>query len=389
MNRWTWALGKGLKAVLGLWVLILGLAGFFAVPASVATYPVVLPKGGAPRWARGAFHVHTTRSDGRGTPAQVAVAAKAAGLDFVILTDHNDFELRPPEYVQGVLLVHGVEISTSDGHLVAFGMSRPLEGVRPWMPPGDAVRAVANAGGTAVLAHPVQKRNPWKDDASARQTPGFELYSADTFFRQATRHPMSRLLPAVGASLASPKHGVMLLVAPEPEPGARFLELSQEEPRVAFCAHDAHGLPPYRAVFESLAMYLQPEQVPLPLPADPVEAAARVTRTLGSGAALCAFRALGEPEGFKLEGLNPERREARVGEVLSVVLPGLPAAGSTRVEVWGSGRLRPDGTSIELTAPGVVQVEVWVAAPGRFFGTEWRPWLVPSPVRVLPRGPGI
>ncbi|AKQ65266.1 DNA polymerase X family [Myxococcus hansupus] len=243
MNRWTWALGKGLKAVLGLLVLILGMAGVFAVPASVATYPVVLPKGDEPRWVRGAFHVHTTRSDGRGTPEQVAVAAKTAGLDFVVLTDHNDFELRPPVYVQGVLLVHGVEISTSDGHLVALGMSRPLEGVRPWMPPGDAVRAVASAGGTAVLAHPVQKRNPWKDDASARQTPGFELYSADTFFRQATSNPMSRLLPAVGASLASPKHGVMLLVSPEPEPGARFLKLSREQPRVAFCAHDAHGLP--------------------------------------------------------------------------------------------------------------------------------------------------
>ncbi|WP_275472534.1 hypothetical protein [Myxococcus hansupus] len=114
-----------------------------------------------------------------------------------------------------------------------------------------------------------------------------------------------------------------------------------------------------------------------------------MTRTLGSGQALCAFRALGEPEGFKLEGMNPERREAQVGDVLSVVMPGLPEAGSTRVEVWGSGRLRPDGTSVELTEPGVVQVEVWVAAPGRFFGTEWRPWIVPGPVRVLPRGPGI
>ncbi|WP_426757205.1 PHP domain-containing protein [Myxococcus sp. Y35] len=383
-------MGKGLKALLGLVILVLGAAGFFAIPASMVSYPVVLPKADAPRWARGAFHVHTTRSDGRGTPEEVAAAAKAAGLDFVVLTDHNDFAPRPPAFVHGVLLVHGVEISTSGGHLVAFGMSRPLEGVRKWMPPGDAVRAVAAAGGTAVLAHPVQKRNPWKDDASAKQTPGFELYSADTFFRFATRNPVSRLLPAVGASLASPKHGVMLLVAPEPEPGERFLELSREQPRVAFCAHDAHGLPPYEAVFESLGMYLPPSQVPLPLPADATEAATRVSQSLGSGQALCAFRALGEPAGFELEGIvDPERREARVGDVLSVHVPGLPEPGSTRVQVWGSGRLGADGTSVELTEPGVVQVEVWVRAPGRFFGTEWRPWIVPSPVRVLPRGPGI
>ncbi|MFP2961313.1 PHP domain-containing protein [Myxococcus sp. 1LA] len=383
------AAGKGLRAVLGLVLLVLGIAGFFALPASVATYPVVLPKEDAPRWVRGSFHVHTTRSDGRGTPEAVAAAARAAGLDFVVLTDHNDFAPREPTFVQGVLLVHGVEISTSDGHLVAFGMSRPLEGMRAWMPPGDAVRAVEAAGGTAVLAHPVQKRNPWKDEASAKQAPGFELYSADTFFRHALSNPVSRLLPAVGASLANSVHGVMLLVAPEPEPMARFLELSRERPRLAFCAHDAHGLPPYRAVFASLAMYLPPDEVPFPLPEDAKDAAVRVSRALSSGQSLCAFRALGEPGGFLLEGVDAARREAHVGDRLTVQLPGLPETDSVQVRVWGSGRLGPDDRSVELTEPGVVQVEVWVRAPGRFFGTEWRPWLVPGPVRVLPRGPGI
>ena len=38
---------------------------------------------------RGALHVHTRRSDGTGTPDEVAKAAGAAGLDFVVLTDHG------------------------------------------------------------------------------------------------------------------------------------------------------------------------------------------------------------------------------------------------------------------------------------------------------------
>lgn len=389
MSRFRTVVAKGVQAVLGTLLLLLGVAGLFAMPASCARYPVVPPKEGAPTWVRGAFHVHTTRSDGRGTPGEVARAAKTAGLDFVVLTDHNDFKPPAPAWVDGVLLVPGVEISTSEGHLAAFGMERPLEGVRPWMPPGAAVKAVAAAGGTAVLAHPVQQRNPWKDEDSAREAPGFELYSADTFFRQAVRSPVSRLLPAVGAYLGNPGHGVLLLVSPEPEPGARFLELARERPHLAFCAHDAHGLPSYEAVFESLAMYLPPELVPSPLPTDAAEAAARVSRALGSGRAVCAFRALGEPAGFALDGLDLERREARVGDVLEVRLPGNPEEEVVRVEVWGDGRLRPDGRSVELTAEGVVQVEVWARGPGRFFGTEWRPWIVPSPVRVVPRGPGI
>jgi hypothetical protein len=98
---------------------------------------------------------------------------------------------------------------------------------------------------------------------------------------------------------------------------------------------------------------------------------------------VCAFRALGEPEGFALEGLDAERREARVGQVLTVRLP-LEAGEQVRLEVWGAGRLRPDGRSVELVEAGAVQVEVWARAPGSFFGTRWRPWIVPSPVRVLP-----
>ncbi len=378
--------GKLLRALLGLVLLLLGVAGFFTLAATYAEYPVVAPHTEASEWLRGAFHVHTTRSDGRGTVEEVAAAAKAAGLRFVVLTDHNDFSPREPAFVDGVLLVPGVELSTDHGHLVAFGMQRPLEGVRPWMDGGEAEAAVEKAGGVSVLAHPVQERNPWRHPEAARRADGFELYSADTFFRSAQRHPFSRLLPAVGAFFGQPLHGVMLLVEPQPEATARLLELEREKSRVALCSHDAHGLPPYEDVFRALAMYLPPVEGggPEKLPEEPRAAAERVVKGLASGRAICAFRALGEPEGFALEGLDAERREAHVGDVLTVRLP--PYAGDmVRVEVTGAGRLGADGRTVELVEEGAVQVEAWVLAPGRFFGSEWKPWLVPSPVRVLPR----
>ncbi|RKH44392.1 PHP domain-containing protein [Corallococcus sicarius] len=381
-------LSLGVRAVLGVLLLLLGIAGFFAFAAGFADYPVVPLAPKAKPWIRGAYHVHTTRSDGQGTPAQVAAAAKAAGLDFVVLTDHND--LKPPSatWADGVLLIPGVELSTSAGHLAAFGMKRPLQGVKPWGPPEQAVAAVEAAGGTAVLAHPVQAKNPWRDEATARQVPGFELYSADTFFRQALRNPLSRLLPALGASMVNPVHGVMLLVAPEPEPTARFLELARARPRLALCAHDAHGLPAYEAVFSALDLEFPPELLPGPLSQDAREAEAQVTQALASTQALCVFRALGAPNGFALEGYDAKTREAPVGAVLTVRLPE-HVPGTLEVRVWGEGRLSPDGQHVELTGPGAVQVEVWAHAPGRFFGHEWRPWLVPSPVRVVPRAPGI
>ncbi|HEY0097266.1 MAG TPA: PHP domain-containing protein, partial [Archangium sp.] len=310
--------GKLLRALVGLVLMVMGVAGFVTLAATFAEYPVVAPREDGPGWLRGAFHVHTTRSDGRGTVAEVAAAAKAAGLRFVVLTDHNDFAPREPVFVDGVLLVPGVELSTAHGHLVAFGMERPLEGVRSWMDGGEAEAAVEKAGGVSVLAHPVQRRNPWRHLEAARRADGFELYSADTFFRDALRHPFRRLLPAVGASFGQPVHGVMMLVGPQPEPMERLLELTREKPRVALCSHDAHGLPRYEDVFRALAMYLPDVRR---LPGDARAAADEVVKGLASGGAVCAFRALGEPEGFALEGLKAQRREARVGDVLTVRLP--------------------------------------------------------------------
>jgi hypothetical protein len=387
-RAWVWV-GKGLRALVGLVLLLLGWAGFFTLAASYADYPVMPPAPEGPRWPRGAFHVHTTRSDGRATEVEVAAAAKAAGLHFVVLTDHNDFIPREPVFVDGVLLIQGVEISTAAGHLVAFGLERPLEGVLKGADGSEAQAAVQRAGGVSVLAHPVQARNPWRHEGAARRAEGFELYSADTFFRNAVRRPFGRLLPAVGAWLGQRVHGVMLLVEPDEGPVTKLLELAREKPRLALCAHDAHGLPGYEEVFQSLAMYLPPGEdgaAPV-LPGDARAAAEAVVKGLASGRALCAFRSLGEPEGFTLEGVDAERREAHVGDVLTVRLP--PGAREhVRVEVRGAGRLRPDGVSVELVEEGAVQVEAWVEAPGRFFGSQWRPWIVPSPVRVLARSVG-
>ncbi len=45
---------------------------------------------GRPRgWYRGDCHLHTVYSDGKRLPEEVAAGARAAGLDFIVTTDHN------------------------------------------------------------------------------------------------------------------------------------------------------------------------------------------------------------------------------------------------------------------------------------------------------------
>ena len=109
-----------------------------------------------PGWSgiRGAIHIHTKRSDGSGTPEQVAAAAARAGLQFIVLTDHGDGIRTPlrPAYHSGVLVVDCVEVSGDDGHVVVLGLPKtpyPLGGeVR------DIVDDAARMGAMSVAAHP-------------------------------------------------------------------------------------------------------------------------------------------------------------------------------------------------------------------------------------------
>src|SRR4051812_45263155 len=102
----------------------------------------------------GVLHIHSIRSDGRGTPEQIAHEAARAGIKFIVITDHGDATRKPdpPIYREGVLCLDGVEISTSGGHYIAIDMPAapyPLAGEAR-----DVVDDVRRLGGFGIVAHP-------------------------------------------------------------------------------------------------------------------------------------------------------------------------------------------------------------------------------------------
>jgi hypothetical protein len=176
-------------------VLALLLVGRLLVPPG----PLALDsdvRSDAGRLWTGAAHVHTTRSDGSGTPADVAEAAARAGLDFVLLTDHGDGTRNPspPVYLSGVLVIDGVEISTTDGHYLAVGLPRapyPLAGDGR-----DVAEDVRRLGGLGFLAHPDSARPAlaWHDPATRGD--GLEILNADSAWRDESALGLAwRLLP--------------------------------------------------------------------------------------------------------------------------------------------------------------------------------------------------
>ena len=83
MHRAVSALAIGTAAIVAAVLLF----GWLAAPAA---RPTASAPAAASTVVAGAFHVHTHRSDGTGSPDHVAASARDAGLQFVIFADHGD-----------------------------------------------------------------------------------------------------------------------------------------------------------------------------------------------------------------------------------------------------------------------------------------------------------
>jgi len=103
------------------------------------------------------LHVHSRHSPDSSSPLrEIAARAESLGLRGFALTDHNsvaghaeipEIRARYPR----LIVVAGVEISTREGHLLAYGVAEAPPRGRPIDESLDWVRA---HGGVPVLAHP-------------------------------------------------------------------------------------------------------------------------------------------------------------------------------------------------------------------------------------------
>jgi hypothetical protein len=355
----------------------------------------------AARTVSGAYHIHTTRSDGHGDKAAVAAAAARAGVTFIILTDHGD-GTRPPDppaYLEGVLVLDGVEISTEEGHYVAFDMPRapyPLGGG------ADAViEDVARLGGFGVAAHPDSPKASLRW-SSAAPIDGIEWLNLDSEWRDETR---SRIARAGIAYFLRPGPALAMLLD---RPGTldRWAELTASRRVVALAAADAHGgvgrraedpgrslagtvgIPGYEASFRAFTNRVVLEK---PLSGDAAADARAVYTALREGRVFSSIAALAAPAllDFWVESGSdraPMGAAVPMDSDATIFAKALVPAG-------GEMRLLRDGRLIATSggdlrrvvtgATGAYRIEVHVpGAPG----TPAVPWLVSNPIYVGSHG---
>ena len=338
------------------------------------------------RTLRGAYHVHTTRSDGAWDKPSIAGAAARAGLKFVIFTDHGDGmrPADPPAYLSNVLCIDGVEISTNGGHYVALDM-RPA----PYPLGGEAnavVEDVARLGGFGIAAHPdsVKRSLAWTDWEAPID--GIEWLSLDSEWRDESRpalakaflHYLFRPAPALASMFDRPATTL-----------ERWDTLTRHRRVVALAAHDAHGgigrgleddgsrkrtighLPSYEAAFKTFSDVVILDAPPS---GDPALDARAVIDAIRRGRVFTVIDAIATP------GYADLRAQA---DVLTANAT-MPPAAELVVVADGAEARKASSSELVLRLAGAAAARAEVRVD-RSPGAPPVPWLLTNPVYFFAR----
>lgn len=147
---------------------------------------------GGPRWYLGDFHVHSRESgDAHASFEQIRDLARARGLDFVNLSDHNTVSQDAlvaafQEGIDDLLFLRGSEVTTYGGHGSSVGNPVYIEHHigRDGVTIEDSLAAAAAAGAIFIINHPKLDLGdgdfcigcPWSyGDSGIDQVTGIEL----------------------------------------------------------------------------------------------------------------------------------------------------------------------------------------------------------------------
>ncbi|MFH1112797.1 MAG: PHP domain-containing protein [Pseudomonadota bacterium] len=103
------------------------------------------------------LHIHTTAYSpcSHMSPDDLMTAAKKAGLDGVCITEHNKIwkaeDAKALSDKHGLAVFRGVEITTTGGDIVVFGLEEEPDGL---LTPAELKRKVDAANAVAIAAHP-------------------------------------------------------------------------------------------------------------------------------------------------------------------------------------------------------------------------------------------
>ena len=328
-------------------------------------------------------HLHSTYSDGTGTVPEIVEAGREAGVDVILLTDHDSLDALRAGHEgdhDGVLLLVGEEVSPKGGsHYLAFGLAREID----WtgLSSADIPEAVRRAGGFGFAAHPFSRGSD-RFSRIGKPMPfhaldavdGVELWSfvTDTAESLGSIREVVRFVVAPNRAVDHPPAGNLAawdrMCAERRVPAIGGLDAHQVGKRIA-------GRVPLRLMSYSRSFrHLRTHVMARSRDRDGVYEALR------EGRSYIAMDSLAPPRGFGFHADAVEMgEEARAaGQTLRVRTP---RAAKLRLVRDGKMVASAEGQALEHTAdgPGVYRAEARLDA----FGAE-RTWILSNPIYLRP-----
>lgn len=341
------------------------------------------------------LHMHTPYSDGYRYHRSIATAAARAGLDAIIVTDHNVRVGGVEGYVDGVLVltgeeVHDVRRQPQANHCLIYNVDGELSPLAA--SPHKLVDEAIKRGGLAFFAHPFEYGSPLSEDYAAipwvdwdvRNNTGIEIWNYMTEFK-------ARLWswPVALFGIFFPS---VLIRGPFRATLRKWDELLAGGRRVVAIGNaDAHGTPitagafrrivfPYGYLFRCINTHLLIDR---PLTHDLETDRRMIYDALRVGRCFVGYDLAGPTHGFIFSARSSAAR-AVMGEDL--VRAGAtrfevrcPAAGLIRLIRHGRVVAERFGRTLEHTSveAGAYRVEV-----RRFFRGRLRGWIYSNPIYV-------
>jgi hypothetical protein len=274
----------------------------------------------------GSIHLHTSASDGAASHREVASIAAQAGLDFLIVTDHNAFASGLDGWYGDVLLLVGEEINDSclnreTNHYLALDIREHITG--DGASPQGIIDAVSAQGGFGFIAHPFEHSPPftkepelpWIDWAVTGYT-GLEIWNYMSEFKSYLSDLPRALLYVLLPQAA--------ITGPFPETLAKWDELLRSRRTAVISGTDAHGntyslgplrraLLPYEHCFKALRTHIIASE---PFNRDLEHDRKVVYAALKAGRSFVAYDAIGDATGFRFQGRS-DQITATMGEEIS------------------------------------------------------------------------
>lgn len=345
------------------------------------------------------LHMHTRYSDGSGSHSDIGQAALQAGLDVVLVTDHNVLVEEARGYYragkQRCLMLIGEEIhdqarQPQKNHLLVFNARREMATFAA--DPQTLLDSVRRAGGLAFLAHPTDASCPaigeeaidWVDWDAQGYT-GIELWNG--FSELKTRTPT--ILHAL-FHIFFPQ-----FIGRSPDPGllSRWDSLLQTRRVVAVGGSDAHALHitkgplkrtvfPYEWHFQTINTHLF---TPGPLTGQMEDDEKMVYEALAAGHCFVAYDLPASARGFRFSAKGREKN-GMMGDEISLENGSLTL--QVRLPENAEARLLKDGKVIQVWSnqeavshitkqAGVYRVEAY----RRYLGRR-RGWIFSNPIYV-------